>query len=67
MQLELDHGQLSTIRMALIAWSARCEREAKVMDEFAKDETLDPDKCRRNAVASREFRARADELLAALP
>ena len=62
----LNQDEQSTVRIALAAWSARCQHEAAQMDDWATDETLSPDaraKCRANADASRGFRLEADVVL----
>jgi hypothetical protein len=67
MKLELAPGEMTTIRMALIYWAERCKAEAKIMDDWAKDPNLNPEQCKRNAEASRSFKAEADALLEKLP
>jgi hypothetical protein len=67
--IALTSEQLGTLRLALLGWSARCEREAELMEKWATEER-DPkqaDKCRRNAAASRQFKDEADALLKVLP
>lgn len=72
MKLDVSTKEYCTIRLALIQWGVRCEGEAKVMDEFAADmdekgDAAHADKARRNAAASRQFKADAEALLKALP
>ena len=62
--MQLNRHEISTARIALIAWAARCEAEAKCMRELAKD--FPDSKAAANAVASDEFRAEAEALLAKL-
>ena len=63
----LTSDEISTIRIALVAWSDRCSREAVQMDAWSADESFtDPEtrsKCLANAAASRRFSADAEALL----
>jgi hypothetical protein len=58
--------EFGTIRLALMGWSERCNAEAKMMDEWSREEGREPhliEKCKANAEASRKFKADADALL----
>lgn len=66
MLIELTFKDLSTIKLALMGWSERCRAEAKSMDGLAEQFPDSADQCRKNAAASREFNADAEELLAML-
>lgn len=63
--MQFSQSELSTIRLAALAWAERCKREAALMDEFSRDDTLSAErraKAQRNAKASREFEAEARAL-----
>lgn len=69
MQTAFTSAQLSTIRLALIGWTARCENEAKTMKDWAEDYSRnDPlhAKCLANAEASHRLKVEAEEVLAAM-
>lgn len=63
--MKLSNSELSTMRIALLSWANRCQRDAAQMDEMASDESLTGEyqrKAARNAKASREFEAEARAL-----
>lgn len=69
MNINVDSSEISTIRLALMAWINRCKAEAKVMLELAEDYAPGSEnnlKCIRNAAASDNFKAEAETILSKL-
>jgi len=60
--MQLTNEEMSTARIALIAWSHRCSKEAKVQRELAKEVPSMAEKAEANALASERFKAEADAL-----
>lgn len=63
--MQFSLAELSTIRLAALAWAERCKAETALMDEFSRDDTLSAErraKAERNAAASRQFEAEARAL-----
>ena len=62
--ISLSSDQLSTIRLALMGWGVRCEREALEMEKLAADLPEYAEKALANAAASRSFKEEAETVLA---